>query len=103
MVWTVRLDESIIPWSVFHSHVIGCADTNRLEKQSIRGFLCSHFEAYRKELDKFPKPLLEDGQFCFPAPTFHVSGSEGALAAIHERMIWLNQVKRKEFSYIDEI
>jgi hypothetical protein len=91
MVWTVRLDESVIPWSVFHSHVIGCADSSRLELQSIRGRLYQTYEDYKHELDYIPKPLTEQGQFSFPAPSFHVSGSEGPLAAIQERMIWLNQ------------
>ena len=29
MLWSLRMDESLVPWAVFHSHVVGCSDPVR--------------------------------------------------------------------------
>lgn len=91
-VWSLRLDESRVPWSVFHSHVVGCHQWQRLEPQSVRGRLAGLFPNYHDELVELDaNGGGEGGQWSFPAPFLHVSGSEGPLAAMHDRTTWLDQ------------
>ena len=91
-VWSLRLDESRVPWSVYHSHVVGCHQWQRLEPQSVRGRLANLFPAYHDELVELDaNGGGEGGQWSFPAPFLHVSGSEGPLAAMHDRTTWLDQ------------
>ncbi len=37
LVFSVKLDESRLPWATFHSHVVGCSEPSRLEATSVRG------------------------------------------------------------------
>jgi len=95
-VWSLKLDEARVPWAVFHSHVVGCSDPLRLEPQSVRARLVDAFPAYLRDLQSIPEDAHWDGQWAAPAPIFHVSGSEGPLAAMFERTVWLGNPRVEE-------